>query len=146
MYTKEKEFINSALDEWGASCIQDGVDKYVVLTYKKDIILKSFLELSKHDVIFGKIVLIWKNSSIDYRFEPNEPYKIFKRIKFKDTAGVNQKYFLLYLPCLNKYCIHTSNNPLLFSTAKEAEKTIIKYETMDKFDRDYRYGITRKNA
>lgn len=144
MYTKEKGFIALNIKAWGDSCVEEGVDKYVVLTYKGDVILKSFLELSKHDVIFGKIVLTWKDSSIGFKFLEFEPYKIHKRIKFRDSEGKNQKYFLLYLPDKNKYCIQVPSNPIQFNTAKETEKTVIKYEMLDKFDRDWKYGITKK--
>lgn len=141
---KTKEEILKIIDELGQKCLESGTDMFVVLTYKQDIMLKTSLQLSKHDIIFGKIVLTYKNAMLGFKYIEFNPYKIHKRIKFKDNRGENQKYFILYLPQKNKYCIQVSTNPVLFDTARDAEKFLTRYEGYDKFDRDWKYGITKQ--
>lgn len=127
------------------NCIEEGKDKYIVLTYKGDTIAKEFNKLSKHDTIFAKIVLMYKDGLLNYKIlEFDNPYKIYKRIKFKDLEGKNQKYLILFLPEIKKYTIQTPQNPILFDDSKEAEKLIYKFEELNKCDREWCYGITKR--
>lgn len=142
MYEKE---IENNLASWGKECILSGEDRYVTLTYKGDLILKNYLELSEYDTVFGKIVLCWKDSSLIYKYKEFEPFKKVKKdigtVKFKNKNGENEKYRILFLPQKNKYVITNPNSKVLFNAVQDAKDFILKYRHYDKFDRDYIYGV-----
>lgn len=145
MYTTEREKIQENLASWGEQCMLSGEDKYVALTYKGDLILKNYLELSEYDVVFGKIVLLWEDSSLIYKYKEYEPFKKTKKgigtVKFKNTNGENEKYKILFLPQKNKYVIKNPNSKLFFNKIDDAKKFVLKYQHCNKFDRDRIYGI-----
>lgn len=146
VYEGVKKDIKENLSQWGKECVSLGKDKYVVLTYKKDLILKNYLDISEHDIIFGKIVLLWKDSSLIYKYIEFEPYKKIKKnlglVKFKNKNGENEKYRILFLPERKNYVIENPNSKKMFKNIKDAKDFILKYKHYEKFDRDYIYGIS----
>jgi len=82
MFEKEMKSIMDRLPEFSDEAIQEGKDLCVVLTYKNDLILKSGIDISKYDTVFGKIVLTWNDSKLDFKYINYEPYKVHKKIKF----------------------------------------------------------------
>lgn len=145
MYTEVKGKIKENLASWGKQCLLSGEDKYVALTYKGDLILKNYLELSEYDVVFGKITLLWKDSSLIYKYKEFEPFKKTKKgigtVKFKNSNGENEKYKILFLPQKNKYVIKNPNSTMFFNKIEDAKKFIMKYQHYNKVDREKIYGI-----
>lgn len=145
MFEKEIKKINKSLASWGQECLESGEDKYVALTYKGDLILKNYLDVSEFDVVFGKITLTWKDSSLNFKYIEFEPFQKTKKsegfVKFKNKNGENEKYKILFLPRKNKFVIQRPDANKFFNTLNEAKAFINKYKFFDKFDRDFMYGL-----
>lgn len=145
MFEKEKKTINKSLASWGQECLESGEDKYVALTYKGDLILKNYLDVSEFDVVFGKITLTWKDSSLNFKYTEFEPFQKTKKsegfVKFKNKNGENEKYKILFLPRKNQFVIQKPDANKFFNTLNEAKAFINKYKFFDKFDREFMYGL-----
>lgn len=145
MFEKEIKRINKSLASWGQECLESGEDKYVALTYKGDLILKNYLDISEFDVVFGKITLTWKDSSLNFKYIEFEPFQKTKKsegfVKFKNKNGENEKYKILFLPRKNKFVIQRPDANKFFNTLNEAKAFINKYKFFDKFDREFMYGL-----
>lgn len=145
MFEKEIKRINKSLASWGQECLESGEDKYVALTYKGDLILKNYLDVSEFDVVFGKITLTWKDSSLNFKYIEFEPFQKTKKsegfVKFKNKNGENEKYKILFLPRKNQFVIQRPDANKFFNTLNEAKAFINKYKFFDKFDREFMYGL-----
>ena len=63
------------LDSYVSQCLYDGLDRYIVLSYKDDIMLKD--APSQYDVVLAKIVLTYRDKQLKAKVvEHEDPYQI----------------------------------------------------------------------
>lgn len=113
-------------------CLIEGIDKYVVQTYRNDIISKAFP--SVNDLIIAKIVLTWRDKALNYKIRDYQasPYKIVTRMKVQNKVGANSKYRILYLPNESVYKIQIPNNKKEFLSLDEIMSFMEKYRRLEK--------------
>lgn len=129
----EKDFIIESIKQ----CLEDGQDKYIVITMNNKKQCKCYNEVSKNDVIYYKIILTWKEKSLSYKLiEYPHPYKIEKRIKLKldNERGV---YLILHLIDENKFTFNNPNNKLKFDSLNEILEAWNNVFFYEKSERDY---------
>ena len=73
-----REQYRPLLDSYVCQCLSDGFDRYVVLSYKDDIMLKD--APSQYDVVLAKIVLTYRDKQLKEKVvEYEDPYQIVLR-------------------------------------------------------------------
>lgn len=131
----------SLLDSYISQCLSDGFDRYIVLSYKDDIMLKD--APSQYDVVLAKIVLTYRDKQLKAKVvEYEDPYQIVRRIKYKDNEGVKNKYMFLYLPLTEEYTLNFPENKARFSSLEKLDAKFKKFEFVPKYDRDYYLGVS----
>lgn len=138
---KLRERYRPLLDSYVCQCLSDGFDRYVVLSYKDDIMLKD--APSQYDVVLAKIVLTYRDKQLKEKVvEYEDPYQIVLRVKYKDNEGIKNKYTFLYLPLTKEYTLNFPNNKVRFNSFEKLNEKFKKFEFVPKYDRDYYLGVS----
>lgn len=136
-----REQYRPLLDSYVCQCLSDGFDRYVVLSYKDDIMLKD--APSQYDVVLAKIVLTYRDKQLKEKVvEYEDPYQIVLRVKYKDNEGIKNKYTFLYLPLTKEYTLNFPNNKVRFNSFEKLNEKFKKFEFVPKYDRDYYLGVS----
>lgn len=137
----EQEKLQDIFNTVVQKCLEEGVDKYVVKTYRGDILSKTFP--SCNDLVIAKIVLTWKDKKLSYKIRDysSSPYKAVEKIKVANSVGTNSKYKILYFPTEKIYKISKPENKKTFYSLEKARDFISKNRKLPKEERDYVFGL-----
>ena len=132
----------SVIDMFIKECLVEGVDKYIVRTMRGNIVLKTYNQVSKHDTIYAKIILTYKDQKLSYKLVKYKYcFQIKNRIKHKNEYG-KFVYLILYIPETQEYTFDNVENKLRFKDKNVMKEFFYRYSYFPPEERNYIYGIT----
>lgn len=135
------KFEDKYLNKCVRSCLEEGVDKFIVITQKGEKQCKEYNKVSKNDTIFYKIILTWKDKKLDYKLKKFEqPYKIAQRLKLK-LDNERAVYLALYLVESKEYTFNKIDNKIRFKSLNDLTKYYNSYCFYCKSDREFYFGL-----
>lgn len=123
---KYENIINEAL--------QSGNDMFIL----SDNTGKTLRQLTKQDLILGKIILTYKDKELGYKvIEYEKPFNIIGSIKIREKGTNNSIYYYLYIPSTQQFTLNSISNKNSFNSFADLKKYFKRYKRLNKEFRNY---------